>query len=168
MERISRGHPMGLRNRRCGMAVLLCLVVLLVSVAGVTPALAKDEKVPIPKEYGVHVKTAQGLKRIIPNIVFDEKGMLYVESNNPQRFLLKDIEYFVMYGKYDMQYLTMNPLLFLSQDRFGKVRYMFGKEVPVDTAKKGTDLYMVKPKGLFGRGYFSLWINDSAWDIVIE
>jgi hypothetical protein len=168
MEHISKGYPMGLKNRRFGMAVLLCLAVLFLSLAGVMPARAKDEKIQAPKEYGVYAKTAQGLKRILPNIVFDEKGLLYVVSNNPQRFLLKDIEYFLVYGKYDTQYLTMNPLLFVAQDRLGKVRYMFGKEVPIETAKKGTDLYLVKPKGLFGRGYFSLWIHDTAWDLVIE
>jgi hypothetical protein len=27
---------------------------------------------------------------------------------------------------------------------------------------------VVKSKELMGRGYTSLWINDSAWDFIIE
>ncbi len=144
----------------------ILLAVFLTAVA-VPPALAKDDRIQ-PKESGVYVKTAQGLKRLLPNIVFDEKGVIFLESNNPQRFLLKDVQYFVMYGTYEMDYLTMNPLLFFQQSPVGKTRYIFGKDLPVDVKKAGKDLYMVKPKDLLGRGYFCLWINDTTWDFVIE
>jgi len=30
------------------------------------------------------------------------------------------------------------------------------------------DVYSIKPRGLIGRGYFSLWINDTAWDFIVE
>ena len=62
---------------------------------------AKDD-VPTPKEYGVYVKTATKLVRLLPNIVFQDGAMLYVESNNPPHFPLKDIKYFIFYGKHDM------------------------------------------------------------------
>jgi len=29
-------------------------------------------------------------------------------------------------------------------------------------------LYTIRPKGLFGRGYYALWISDSAWDFIVE
>ena len=60
---------------------------------------AKDD-VPTPKEYGVYVKTATKLVRILPNIVFQDGAMLYIESNNPPHFPLKDIKYFIFYGKH--------------------------------------------------------------------
>jgi hypothetical protein len=145
------------------------MVLAAVLAVGVGPALAqKKETIQTPKEYGVYVKAGKNLERLLPNIVFDEKGVIYIESNNPAKFVLKDMEYFVVYGKYDMQYLTMNPMLFLMQSPVGQRRFVFGKDVELDVKKTGELLYMVKPKGLFGRGYYALWINDSAWDFYIE
>ena len=143
------------------------MVLAAILAVGVGPALAqKKETLQTPKEYGVYVKAGKNLQRLLPNIVFDEKGVIFVESNNPAKFMLKDMEYFVVYGKYDMQYLTMNPLLFLMQSPVGQSRFVFGKDVELDVKKTGELLYVVKPKGLFGRGYYALWINDSAWDFV--
>ncbi len=128
---------------------------------------AKDD-VPTPGEYGVYVKTASKLIRILPNIVFQEGSLLYIESNNPPHFLLKDIKYFILYGKHEVQYLTFNNLMFINQSPLGKPRFMFGKEVEAEVKKKSDTLYTVRPKGLFGRGYYALWINDSAWDFIVD
>jgi len=128
---------------------------------------AKDD-VPTPKEYGVYVKTAAKPVRILPNIVFQEGAMLYVESNNPPHFLLKDIKYFILYGKQEMQYLTFNNLVFINQSPLGRSRFMFGKEVEIEVKKRSDTLYTIRPKGLFGRGYYALWISDSAWDFIVE
>ena len=143
----------------------LALATLLV-LAG-TAFSAKDD-VPTPKEYGVYIKTPSTLKRLLPNIVFDEKGVLYVESNNPPRFPLAEIQQFVIYGKYDVKYLTLNPLLFVTETPLHKSRFLFGKEIELQVSRKSDVLYAVKPKGLFGRGYYSLWINDTAWDFIVE
>jgi hypothetical protein len=62
----------------------------------------------------------------------------------------------------------MNPLLFIQQSPLGKARFVFGKDVGIEIKKKGDDLYTVKPKELMGRGYFSLWIDDGAWDFIVE
>lgn len=132
------------------------------------PLHAAKEDVTTPKEYGVYVKTATRLVRVLPNIVFSEGAMLYVESNNPAHFPLKDIKYFIFYGKHEMGYLTLNNLLFVNQSPLGKSRFMFGKEVEVEVKKRSDTLYTVRPKGLFGRGYYALWINDSAWDFIVE
>jgi len=121
-----------------------------------------------PKELGVYVKTEKGLKRLVPNIVFDEKGVLFVELNNPPRLLLKDVQFFVINGKHDLKVLTLNPLLFFQPSPLGKQRYILGKAIAFDLKKKSDDLYVVKPKELLGRGYMALWINDSAWDFIIE
>jgi hypothetical protein len=144
--------------------VLIC--VFLISMVS-TPIYGKDDKLK-PKEFGVYIKTQKALQRLMPNIVFDEKGILFIETNNPPHFLLKDIEYFVVYGKYDIKVLTMNPLLFIQQSPLGKTRFVFGKDIGIEVKKKGDDLYTVKPKELMGRGYFSLWIDDSAWDFIVE
>lgn len=144
--------------------VLMCM--LLISMVS-TPLYSKDDKLK-PKEFGVYIKTQKALQRLMPNIVFDEKGILFIETNNPPHFLLKDIEYFVVYGKYDIKVLTMNPLLFIQQSPLGKTRFIFGKDIGFEVKKKGDDLYTVKPKELMGRGYFSLWIDDSAWDFIVE
>ncbi len=132
------------------------------------PLRAAKDDVPTPKEYGVYVKTATKLVRILPNIVFQEGKMLYIESNNPPHFSLKDVKYFLLYGSPDMQYLTFNNLLFINQSPLGKPRFIFGKEVEVEVKNRGDALYTVRPKGLFGRGYYALWINDSAWDFIVE
>ena len=147
----------------------LCAALCVVSISlfAVTLLHGKDDFTK-PKEFGVYVKTEKSLKRLMPNIVFDEKGLLYIEMNNPPRFLLKDIEFFVIYGKYDMKVLTMNPMLFFQPSSLGKQRYIFGKEIAFDLKKRSDDLYVVKSKELLGRGYTSIWINDSAWDFIIE
>jgi hypothetical protein len=144
--------------------VALAMLVLGLSVV----AWCAKEDVATPKEYGVYVKTPTTLKRLLPNVVFDEKGILYIESNNPQRFSLADVRQFVIYGKYEMKYLTLNPMLFVSESTLHKSRFLFGKDIELEVAKKSDTLYTVRPKALFGRGYYSLWINDTAWDFVIE
>ena len=148
-------------------------VVAVMLLAGIVAALCNvalyaKEDVTAPKEYGVYIKTPKGMKRLLPNVIFDEKGILYLESNNPPRFSLADVEQFIVYGKYEIKYLTLNPMLFVNETPLGKSRYLFGKEIELDVVKKGDLLYTAKTKGLFGRGYYSLWINDSAWDFVIE
>jgi hypothetical protein len=150
------------------MVRFLCLSIFsVVFLLSATPLYSKDDFAK-PKEFGVYVKTEKGLKRLTPNIVFDEKGLLYIEMNNPPRFLLKDIEFFVIYGKYDLKVLTMNPMLFFQSSRLGKMRYVFGKEISFDLKKRSDDLHTVKSKELMGRGYTAIWINDSAWDFIIE
>ena len=144
---------------------ILLFFLLLTLVAG--PLHGKEEKVQ-PKEYGVYLKTTQSLVRLLPNILFNEQGVLYVESNKPQQFLLKDIQHFVVYGKYDMNVLTVNPMLFFQASSLGKPQFMLGKDIPIDVKNSGTDLYTVRPKALLGRGYYCLWIEDQVWDFVIE
>ena len=148
------------------LVTVVALATLMVALCAVAPHAKED--VATPKEYGVYVKTPKTLKRLLPNIVFDEKGLLYVESNNPQRFPLAEVQQFVIYGKYEMKFLTLNPMLFVSETPLHKSRFLFGKEIELEVAKKSDVLYTVKPKSLFGRGYYSLWINDTAWDFVIE
>jgi hypothetical protein len=143
------------------------LLFFLLPVLFAGPLYGKEEKVQ-PKEYGVYLKTNQSLNRLLPNIVFNEQDVLYVESNKPQQFLLKDVEYFVVYGKYDMSVLTINPMLFFQVSSLGKPRFMLGKEIAIDVKNNGGDLYTVKPKALLGRGYYCLWIEDQVWDFVIE
>jgi hypothetical protein len=143
--------------------VLCALLMLAVSLS----VYAKEDKAT-PTEFGVYIKTEKDLVRLLPNIVFEEQGVLYIESNNPARFLLKDVEYFVVYGKYDLSVLTINPMVFFQTSSLGKTRFMFGQAIELNVQKRGTNLVTVKPKGLFGRGYFSLWIEDSAWDFLIE
>ena len=147
----------------------LCRTLVMVSIFLFTVTLlhGKDDFTK-PKEFGVYLKTEKGLKRLVPNIVFDEKGVLFVELNNPPRFLLKDVRFFVIYGKHDFKVLTLNPLLFFQPSPLGKQRYILGKEIAFDLKKKSDDLYVVKSKELLGRGYMTLWINDSAWDFIIE
>ncbi len=145
---------------RCAAVPLLAALF----VAG--PLHAAKDDVPTPKERGVYVVTSSKLVRIVPNIVFDAR-IPYIESNNPVRFALKDVQYFVLYGVQDMQYLTLNNMVLIGQT-IGKPSFMFGKGVDMDVRKKSEGLYSAKPKRLFGRGYYSLWINDSAWDFIIE
>lgn len=121
-----------------------------------------------PKEFGTYIKTSTGLKRLTPNIVFDQNGVLFIESNNPARYTLKDVEYFVIYGPHNMDVLTVNPLLFLQASPLGKPRYAFGKNIEFTVQSKGNNLFTIKPKGLMGRGYYCLWIEDTAWDFIIE
>ncbi|MDR2017503.1 MAG: hypothetical protein LBQ00_01265 [Syntrophobacterales bacterium] len=144
------------------------ITALLIMVFSTVPLYGKDDKIVTPKEFGTYIQTTGGLKRIVPNIVQDQNGMLFVESNKPAVYALKDFEYFVLYGPQNMEVLTLNPLLFLQASPLGKPQYMFGKNIEFTTQKKGNNLYTVKPKGLMGRGYFCLWIEDAAWDFVIE
>jgi len=148
------------------LATGITLAALAVALCGVV--LYAKEDIAGPKEFGVYVKMKKSTNRLLPNIVFDEKGILFVESNNPPRFLLGELEHFIIHGKYDVKYLTLNPMLFITETPLGKSRFLLGKDIELEVTKKSDVLYTVKPKGLFGRGYYSLWINDSAWDFVIE
>ena len=153
---------------RAGSTFCRILISLVIALTFTLPLYGKDERVPTPKEFGVYIKTAGGTKRLLPNVVFDDKGMLFIESNRPQRFMLKDLDYFIVYGSHNIEVLTINPLLFLQASGVGKPRYIFGKNVEFTVQNKGNNLFVVKPKGLLGRGYFCLWIEDSAWDFVVE
>ncbi len=145
---------------------ILILGLVVLCLAG--SAHAASENVPVPQEYGVYAKTDKGLTRIITNIVHDEQRVLYLERNKPVTLPLNGVQYFIIYGKYDMQYLTLNNLKPFQMTSLGVQRFMFGIGLDLDVQKKGDILYRVKPKGLFGRGYYALWINDSAWDFIIE
>lgn len=151
-----------------GAAARFIFIVALIGLALWGSGHAASENVPVPKEYGVYAMTDKGLTRIMANIVHDEQRVLYVERNKPITFPLNSVEYFVIYGKYDMKYLTLNNLKPFQMTGFGIQRYMLGLEVSLDVRKKSDILYTVKPKGLFGRGYYALWINDTAWDFIIE
>ncbi len=140
----------------------------LVALFLVSPVHAAKENVPTPGEYGVYAKTGSGLTRIVTNPVYDDLRILYLESNKPAHFRINSIQYFVIYGKHDMQYLTLNILKPFQKTALGIERFMFGLEVPLTVQKKSDVLYVVRPKGLFGRGYYALWINDSAWDFFID
>jgi len=145
----------------------LSLVLIMLFLLSGVRVYGKDDKM-IPKEPGVYIKYGKELKRLLPNIVFEQEQVIYIESNNPPRFLLKDIDYFVIAGQYDLSVLTLNPLLFFQPSPLGKHRYIFGKDIPFDMKKIKDNVYSIKPKGLIGRGYFSLWINDAAWDFIVE
>jgi len=145
------------------LAVTTALVLFMV-----LPVTAAGDTVPTPKEYGVYAKTDKGLKRILPNIVTDDNGVFYLEPNKPQSFALGSIEYFVVFGNYQTQYLTLNPLKPYQMSPVGIARVMFGKDVEITVTKRGDNLLTAKPKGLFGRGYYALWIEDTAWDFVVE
>jgi len=150
--------------KRFAVGVLLgAMIVLELSVT-----LSAKEDVVTPKEYGVYVKMPKTQKRLLPNILFDEKGILYIESNNPQRFSLAEVQLFIIYGKYDVKYLTLNPMLFVNESPLGKPRFIIGKDIEIGVTKKSDLLYTVTPKGLFGRGYYGLWLNDTVWDFVVE
>jgi hypothetical protein len=144
--------------------ILVC--VFLILMIGVS-AFAKDDKVN-PKEHGVYIKTDKVLKRLLPNIVFQEEDLYYIESNNPPHFLLKDVEYFVFFGNYNFQFLTMHPMVLLSVSPLGKPAFTFDKGIDVEMKKIGTDLNAVKAIKLLGRGYYSLWIGDSVWDFILD
>jgi len=151
-----------------GTAVRSILISALVALALGGSGHAASEDVPVPKEYGIYAKTDKGLTRIISNIVYEDQRILYLERSNPISFPLNSVRYFVIYGKHEMQYLTLNNLKPFQMTNFGVRRYMLGLDVGLDVRKISDILYTAKPKGLFGRGYYSLWINDTAWDFVIE
>lgn len=144
------------------------LVVFLLILSFAVPSFAKENKVAVPKEPGVYIKMKDSLKRLIPNMVYDFEGVFAIEPNSPPKFALKDIEYFVFIGDFQMEALTYNPLLFLGVSPIGKTRYMFGKDIPIEGKEEAKNFYVVRPKELLGRGYVALWINDSAWDFLIE
>jgi hypothetical protein len=155
--------------RRDGMKKLAAGVLLgAMIVLGLSVTLPAKEDVVAPKEYGVYVKMPKTQKRLLPNILFNEQGILFIESNNPQRFPLAEIQLFIIYGKYDTNYLTLNPLLFVKESPLGKSRFIIGRDIEIEVTKKSDLLYTVTPKGLFGRGYYGLWINDTVWDFVVE
>jgi len=156
------GRTKGMKHKLTIVCILFLLTVLLSA-----PLNGKDVSSK-PKEFGFYIKTNKTLVRLLPNMVFDERGILFIESNNPQRFALKDIDSFVIYGQYDLSVLTLNSLLFFQTSPLGKPRYIFGKEIDIDVKKQGTNLYSLKQKGLLSRGYYCVWINDTAWDFVIE
>ncbi len=120
------------------------------------------------KEYGAYIKLTKGYVRILPNIVFDENGVFYIEPNNPAHYFLKDVEYLVIYGDFDMSVLTVNPMGFYRPSPLGKPRFAFGKEIDITAKEQGKNMYILKPKGLLGRGYYSIWINDTAWDFMLD
>jgi hypothetical protein len=151
---------------RCFTVKLAVITALILLIA--LPVWAAGDIIPTPKEYGVYAKTDKGLKRILPNIVSNDKGIYYLEPNKPQSFALGSIEYFVVFGNYQTQYLTLNPLKPYQMSPVGIPRLMFGKDVETTVTKRGDNLLTTKPKGLFGRGYYALWIEDTAWDFVIE
>jgi hypothetical protein len=150
--------------KKFALGVLLGAMIVL----GLSVTLPAKEDVVTPKEYGVYVKMPKTQKRLLPNILFNEKGVLYIESNNPQRFPLAEVQLFIIHGKYDIKYLTLNPMLFVSESPLGKPRFIIGKDIEIEVTKKSDLLYTVTPKGLFGRGYYGLWINDTVWDFVVE
>ncbi len=143
-------------------AILPVFFFLLASAEGAS------DSIPSPKEFGIYAKTDKGMKRILPNIVSDDEGVYYLEPNKPQAFALGTIEYFIIFGKFQMQYLTLNPMKPYRPSPIGVQRVMFGREIDLAVTKRGDNLYTVKPKGLFGRGYYALWIEDTAWDFVVE
>jgi hypothetical protein len=164
MDEVMKEHGMSIHKN--WLIVVVTMVLLLTGAASLVAAV--KDSVPTPKEYGVYAKTGKGLLRIIPNIVSDERGIYYLESNNPQHFPVGGVEYFVVYGQYQFQYLTLNPLVPFETTHLGINRFMFGKDIDLAITKKSDVLYTAKPKGLFGRGYYSLWIEDSAWDFIID
>jgi hypothetical protein len=155
-----------MRSQRCFIVMLAMIMALTLFI--VLPVGAAGDTVATPKEYGMYAKTDKGLKRILPNIVSDDNGIYYLEPNKPQSFALGSIEYFVVFGKYQTQYLTLNPLKPYKMSPVGVPRVMFGKDMEITVTKRGDTLLTAKPKGLFGRGYYALWIEDTAWDFVVE
>lgn len=133
-----------------------------------TPVFAAKQGEGAPKEFGLYAKTTKGLNRITPNIIFDQDDVLYVESNEPQRFPLNAIQHFIIYGKKDIAYLTLNPLLFFRQSPVGGTRFVLGKDIPIETTKIGESMYSIRPQGLFGRGYYCFWLEDVVWDFIVE
>lgn len=146
--------------------IAVLTLVLLLFLCPVAPAAKQVEDQP--KEFGLYAKTGKGIQRIIPNIIFDQEGLLYIESNAPQQFPLNGVKHFLLYGKRDVTYLTLNPMLFFQQSPLGKMRFVLGKDIPIEVKKIGEMLYSVKPQGLFGRGYYSFWLDDLVWDFIIE
>ena len=167
-------------QKRSGMIFIIGLCMALFCVFAAGPLYARNEKPPkgaapapiktIPsiKEYGAYVKLTKGYVRLLPNIVFDEKGVFFIEPNNPPHFFLKDVEFLVVYGEYDWSVLTVNPMGFFQPSPLGKPRFAFGKEVTIDAKQQGKNMYTLKPKELLGRGYYAIWINDTAWDFLLD
>ena len=167
-------------QKRIGIIFIIGLCMALFCVFAAGPLYAKNEKPPkgnqpapvktLPsiKERGAYIKLSKGYARLLPNIVFDEKDVFFIEMNNPPHFFLKDVEHLVLYGEHDMSVLTVNPMGFYQPSSLGKLRFAFGKAIAIDVKQQGKDMYIIKAKGLLGRGYYSIWINDSAWDFVLD
>jgi hypothetical protein len=150
-------------------AALLCATLSAVALMVFAGPLDAAKNTPgTPPEYGVYVKTSKKLVRILPNMLFEGKGGLYLDSNKPPHFLLNEIRYFVLSGRYEVKVLTLNNLTFIGGSGLGMDRYGIAGEVPIEVKKKSDTTYTVRTKGLFGRGYYALWINDCAWDFVVE
>lgn len=122
----------------------------------------------LPKDFGVYIKTDKGFKRLTPNMVLEEGGIYFIEPLNPPRFLLREVEYFVVSGTYNIQFLTINPMVPWQKSFIGRERFMFGKELPLEIRKAGEKTYVVKQKGLIARGYYAIWIEETAWDFILE
>ncbi|MCX8022662.1 MAG: hypothetical protein N2745_07820 [Syntrophorhabdaceae bacterium] len=121
-----------------------------------------------PKEPGMYIMTEKSLVRLMPNILFNDQGLLYVEMNKPPVFMLKDVKYFVAYGKYDMRVYTINPLVYYTTSPLGKQRFILDKDLDITIENMGDDLYIIKLKSLLGRGYYCIWIEDQVWDFMIQ
>jgi hypothetical protein len=165
-------------QKKMGVFIIgLCMV--LFCIFTVAPVHAKEKPAkgsqPAPtktiqniKEYGAYIKLTKGYVRLLPNIVFDEKDVFFIEPNNPPHFFLKDMEYLVVYGEYQWSVLTVNPMGFYQPSPLGKLRFAFGKEIGIDAKPQGKDMFILKPKGLLARGYYSIWVNDTAWDFILD
>ncbi len=145
--------------------IILCLVLF---AAFSTAVFAKNEKVATPKEHGAYIKTSKGLVRLLPNIVFDEDGVVFVESNTPAPYFQQVVQDLVGDGQYELKVVHVNPMGFYQPSALGKPRFAFGKDIEIDVRPQGKDMYIIKPKGLLGRGYYSIWINDTAWDFMLD
>jgi len=145
--------------------IALCLVLAFLTLLG-GEGLSKEG--PLPREFGVYVKTQKGFKRLMPNVVLEERGVYFLESLNPPRLLLGEVEYFVVCGTYNVEVLTLNPLVPWQKSALGKDRFIFGKELDVEVKKVAANTYTVRQRGLFGRGYYAIWIDDAAWDFILE
>jgi hypothetical protein len=123
--------------------------------ASATAVIAKNEKVATPKEYGAYIKTNKGLIRLLPNIVFDEDGVIFVESNNPAHFLLKDSSTSYSTEVRDER-AHREPHGILSAVGPRQTAFRLRQGHRIDVRPQGKDMYIIKPKGLLGRGYYSI------------
>ncbi|MEN6615646.1 MAG: hypothetical protein ABFD12_03750 [Syntrophorhabdus sp.] len=164
---------------RFSILVFCCILAISMILVPAANAASKNEKKPAktdraaakavasPKENGAYIKTNKGYVRLMPNIVFDENEIFFIEPNNPTNFFLKDVEYFVIVGPHDIAVLTINPMGMIPPSKLGKMRAAFGKAVNFDLKQQG-NMYIIRPKELLARGYYSLWINDTAWDFLLN
>lgn len=153
--------------KKIGITVAISICLFLLCSAGLTLG-AQDIKITPPGEHGAYIMTPNGLVRLLPNIVLDENGALFIEPINPPHFMLKDVQYFVLYGKHDVEVFTLNPMVFFQNSAVGRPRFVFGKDIDIGLKSQAQELHVVKPKGILGRGYYSLWINETAWDFILD